>query len=286
MRSWGPWHLLALLAMANGSAGCGGTAAARTMPAPAEQAPVPPALVRLAPARPFFLPGETMAFELSYGGILTGRAVMAVGEPGELDGRSVLIVRSQLETAGAAKLLAVVRDTIDTRIDWNTGAPVEHRGEALGSKRAVAAIRFDGQRTDIEWQREGQRKLELHVNLPPGEVMHDMHSMLGALRAWEPEPGAKVYFYSVSGRRVWRTDLAFVGSETMRTAMGLRAALHFSGASARLHHRSLEADAKRPPRRVDLWISDDAHRMPLRVIASTEIGDFQAELVSHHHPGE
>lgn len=284
-------HVLAPVGMALWSAGCGGPPTARAMSAPPppptqnEDERAQPALIRLAPTQPFFVAGETMAFELSYGGILTGRAVLAVGEPGQVDGRSILIVRSQFETAGAAKLVTAIRDNIDTRLDWNTGVPVEHRGEALGSKRATALIRFEGQLTRVEYEREGKKKLMFDVTLPPGEIMHDTHTILGALRAWEPEPGAVLYFYSASGRRVWRTELAFRGSETMRTAMGLRAALHFAGSAARLNHRSLDVDTARSARSIELWISDDAQRMPLRVVAHTEYGDFRAELVSYQHPG-
>lgn len=285
-----PLHVLVPVGLALCSAACGSPPAARAAPAAStevEEARVGRMLTRLGPRQPFYVPGETMAFELSYGGILTGRAVLAVGEPGQVDGQSILIVRSQFETAGAAKLVTAVRDNIDTRLDWHTGVPVEHRGEALGSgKRALASIRFDGQRTLIEYQREGKRTLNFEVNLPSGEIMHDTHSILGMLRTWDPEPGEVVYFYSASGRRVWRTELAVRGSETVRTAMGLRAAIHYDGAAVRLNHRSLEVDSRRPPRKIELWISDDVHRMPLRVVAHTEYGAFQAELVSYQRPDQ
>lgn len=295
-RRWTPRHALALAGVALWSAACGSSpsratpapaAASSSSPATDSELPAAATLIRLEPIQPFFVAGENMSFELSFGGILTGRAVLAVGEPGEIDGRSVLIVRSQLETAGAAKLVTTVRDTVDTQIDWNTGAPIEHRGHAAGNgKPATAHIRFEGQRTLVDYQREGKRPLKLEVKLPPGEIMHDTHSILGALRAWEPDPDVAAYFYSASGRRVWRTELAFRGSETVRTAMGLRAALHFEGSSMRLNHRSLEADSSKPPRRIELWISDDAHRMPLRVLAHTEYGAFQAELVSYQRPDQ
>ncbi len=276
-----------LQVMALGLLGCGGSAAPRGAEARADELPATASLVRLQSAQPFYVAGETMSFELSYGGILTGRAVMAVGQPGQIEGRPILIVRSLFETAGAAKLLSVFRDNIDTQIDWNTGAPVEHRAEAKSAERRVHALtRFDGQRTMIEYQIEGKRKLELQVTLPEGEVMHDMHSVLGALRAWEPVPGSVVYFYSVSGRRVWRTELELRGSETTRTAMGLRSALHFEGASRRLQHKTLEPDPDKQPRGMSLWLSDDAHRMPLRVVAHTEYGKFQAELVSYQRPDQ
>lgn len=273
--------------LALGLLGCGGSGAPRPAEARAAELPAAATRVRLQPAQPLYVAGETMSFELSYGGILTGRAVMAVGQPGQIDGRPILIVRSLFETAGAAKLLSVFRDNIDTHIDWNTGAPVEHRARAESAKRRVHAFtRFQGPRTLIEYQHEGKRKLELEVTLPEGEVMHDMHSFLGALRAWEPVTGSVVYFYSVSGRRVWRTELELRGSQTVRTAMGLRSALHFEGFSRRLHHRTLDPDPAKEPRGMSLWLSDDAHRMPLRVVAHTEYGKFQAELVSYQSPDQ
>lgn len=274
--------------MALGALGCGGPGGSRPAEAQAEEAlPAAATFVRLPPSQPYYVAGETMSFELSYGGILTGRAVMAVGQPGQIEGRPILIVRSLFETAGAAKLLSAFRDNVDTQIDWATGAPVEHRARAENAERRVHAFtRFEGQRTLIEFQREGKRKLEFVVTLPEGEVMHDMHSILGALRAWEPVPGSVLYFYSVSGRRVWRTELALRGSETTRTAMGLRAALRFEGVSRLLEHRTLEPDPGKEPRGMSLWLSDDAHRMPLRVIAHTEYGKFQAELVSYQSPSQ
>lgn len=282
-----PVMALALLGWLGCGGGGNGSAAPRRAEAGAPEMPAAASLVRLPSTQPFYVSGETMSFELSYGGILTGRAVMAVGQPGHVDGRSILIVRSLFETAGAAKLLSAFRDNIDTRIDWNTGAPVEHRAESeTKDRRAHAYTRFEGQRTLIEYQHDDKRKLELEVTLPEGEVMHDMHSVLGALRAWEPVPGGAIYFYSVSGRRVWRTELTLRGSETMRTAMGLRSALHFEGMSRRLKPKTLEPDPAKEPRAMSLWLSDDAHRMPLRVIAHTEYGQFQAELVSYQRPDQ
>lgn len=276
-----------LLGLALGLLGCGGSGGPRTAEAQPAAMPAAATMVRLQPTQPFYVAGETLSFELSYGGILTGRAVMAVGQPGQIEGRPILIVRSLFETAGAAKLLKVFRDNIDTQIDWTTGAPVEHRARAESAERKVHAFtRFEGQRTMIQYEMEGKRKIELDVALPEGEVMHDMHSVLGALRAWEPVPGSVVYFYSVSGRRVWRTELALRGSETMRTAMGLRSALHFEGFSRLLNPRTLEPNPRKEPRGMELWLSDDAHRVPLRVVATTEYGKFQAELVNYQSPDQ
>lgn len=266
-------------------AACGGPAAAR--PAQPAGEPPPETLIpgRLDSAQPFFIPGETMSFELSYQGILMGRAVLAVGHPGMVDGRSVLIIRSLFETAGAVKIFKSLRDDVRTHLDWRTGAPIEHSSELTTSDRHIqASTQLTGELAIIHYQRDDKPVRLIRVVLPRGETVHDMHSILGALRNWDPVPGATVHVYSISGRRVWRSELRFEASETVRTAMGLRAALRIDGVATRLEHRTLEPDPKKPPRGITLWLSDDARRIPLRVVARTEYGELQAELVDYQRP--
>lgn len=277
--------LMAALAACLALTACGGPAAAR--PVQTVDEPPPEALIpgRLDSGQPFFVPGETLTFELSYQGILMGRAAMAVGEPGMVDGRPVLIVRSLFETAGAAKIFKSLRDEIHTHLDWRTGAPLEHHAEVTTSDRHIQArTRLAGEQAIIDYERDDQPRRIIRVTLPRGETIHDMHSTLGALRNWDPAPGAVVHVYSISGRRVWRSELRFAGSETVRTAMGLRAALRIDGVATRLQQPSLEPDESKPPRGITLWLSDDARRMPLRVVARTEYGELQAELIDYQRP--
>ncbi|WP_199350993.1 DUF3108 domain-containing protein [Haliangium ochraceum] len=242
-------------------------------------------LVSMAGLKPYFVAGETFSFELSFQGILTGRAGIAVGEPGQVEGREVLIVRSAFETAGAVKFLKNMRDNIDTQIDWLSGAPITHSAHAENDESTASAqTRFEGDTTVIVYERSDKPTLTIQVVLPEGETMYELHSLLGMLRAWEPDAGDRVVFYSVSGRRVWRTEMHFAGSETMRTPMGLYAALHFEGVSRRLKPDTLAVDENKDPRRIGLWISDDIKRMPLRFIAYTEYGEFQADLVDYRQP--
>ena len=61
------------------------------------------------------------------GGVLAGEAAFAVGEPGDVDGRPAITVRSRLASAGAFALIKDVRDEMTTVIDLERGLPLSMR---------------------------------------------------------------------------------------------------------------------------------------------------------------
>lgn len=273
--------LLVAALLASPGAGCGGTSNG----GPVTDAPAPPGpLVRLAELAPFYHPGETMVWEVSLHGVVGGEAVLAVGDPGSFDGRRAIMVRSRVETVGAAAVVRKVRDEVSTHVDLDTGRPIAHQADLLfGDKHTVLETEFlaDGYR--LEYARNGASPRHNRQTVAAADVIHDGHSVVGALRAWEPEPGARVYFYGLGGKRLWRNTLHFAGRETVTTAMGTYPALRIDGMARRLTSR-LDNDPKKKPRYFSVWISDDAERLPLRVTAKTEYGDVQVELIDYQRP--
>src|SRR5690606_4135782 len=82
--------------------GCGATGGAIGRITEAPEPLGPPAA--LAESRALFYPGEQFTFELSLRGIAGGEATVAVGDPGLVDGRRQIIVRSRVESAGVAAM--------------------------------------------------------------------------------------------------------------------------------------------------------------------------------------
>lgn len=277
-----PWLLAAALL---GSSACGGgSAPGSVLPGEPPSEDDPPA--QLALGKPFFIPGESMVFELGLSNVVGGRAVIVTGEPGKMDGRPVVIMRSLVESAGVARWFKTVHDEAQSWLDTETGVPVEQRATFVhGDKHARVATRFapNGSGVVIEYERNGKPRPPRRQAMPAGEHLIDFHAAMGLLRAWMPRPGDRLYYHTVSSRRVWRTELQCKGSETVRTAMGMHPALRFEGVSVRLN-RKLEVDEKKPPRPFTFWLSDDELRMPLRLTARTEYGEFAAELVDYQGP--
>lgn len=246
--------------------------------------PAEPVRLSELPARSFYTPGEIMEFDLSFRGVTVGNAVLAAGEPGTEGGRPVLIVRSELTSAGVIKMVKTVRDDVTTRIALDTGAPIHNKGDLLyGDKRLVLESHFSDRHVIVDYERNGAARRKQLFVMPPDPPAHDAHSILGLLRAWQPAAGDQVAFYGLSGRRMWMSELSFTGHETIRTAMGLYPAIRLDGVATRLTSR-LKPDIRGKQRTYTIWLSDDAHRIPLRVSGHTEYGNVAIEMTRYYRP--
>ncbi len=232
-------------------------------------------------------PGETMAFEVHIAGILAGEAQLAVGELGDYEGHRALVVKSRAATAGAAALIRHIVDEATSVIDFDTGRPlaldtvVEH-----GDKRTTGRTKFSPGAADITYTRSDEpqpRTLHIDFARAPGAsafVLYDAHAAMAQLRGWRAVAGAQRAVFVVGGRRMWRIDLTHAGSDTIGSALGNRRALRFNGQSYRVR-RNFSLETAKPARTFSVWLSDDADRVPLKVAASTELGEIVIALTDY-----
>jgi hypothetical protein len=229
-------------------------------------------------------PGENMAFEVRLGGVLAGEAALAVGEIGEVGGKRAVVVRSRAATAGAAALIKKISDEATTIIDVETGRPVqlETRVE-MGGKTIAARATFTGSIADITYTRTGDAQPRSYKINFGTQTVHDTHSAMAQVRGWRPALGTTRSVFVVGGRRLWRIDVKYLGTETIGSAVGNRRAIKFEGASFRARANfTIETD--KPMRTFTVWLTDDADRVPLRVLASTELGDITVDLTEYTRP--
>lgn len=247
--------------------------------------PVPPtAAPRPAPAASAELglnPGEAMAFEVRLAGILAGEAQLAVGELGDYQGRRAIVVKSRAATAGAAALIRHIVDEATTVVDADTGRPLAL--ETLveqGDIRTTATASFTASVATITYVRSDE-KAPHNLTINFGNVtVHDAHTAMAQLRGWRATPGTTRSVFVVGGRRLWRVDVTYAGEDSIGSANGNRRAVRFTGQSFRAT-RALTAETDKPARTFSVWLSDDADRVPLRVTASTELGDIVIELTEY-----
>ncbi len=240
--------------------------------------PGPP--VPLEVDKPFFIPGEQMDWKLSLRGIEGGRAQLAVGEPGLIEGKNIVIMRSRVESTGVVALIKKVSDDVTSWLNMDTASSQFMEANLTFGKRS-SRVKVDFHRGGykIMYHRRGRMARRWRQRLPHGLVAHEAHSVLAMLRAWRPADGTKAYFFAVGGRRIWHNVVQYKGKGTVLTAMGKRPALRIEGVARRLY-RNLRFNTKKKPRSYTLWISDDDKRLPLMVTAKTEYGLVKVELVS------
>jgi hypothetical protein len=254
---------------------CAGADAMTAPPAPAAARPTPANDIGLSP-------GETMAFELRLAGIVAGQAQLAVGALGDFEGHRAVVVKSRAETVGAAALIKHIVDEATTVVDMESGRPITV--ETLveqGDNKITGSARFTGNIADITYARNGETTPHKQRIDFGAVTVHDAHTAMAQIRGWRPAPGATRSVFVVGGRRVWRVDMTYVGEDTIGSALGNRRAVRFTGQSYRTR-RNLTAESDKPGRTFSVWLTDDADRVPLKVVARTELGEVAIDLTEYN----
>lgn len=229
-------------------------------------------------------PGESMSYEVQLAGVLVGEAELAVGEIGMVDGHRAIVVKSRAATAGAAALIKHITDEATTVIDVDTGRPISIETVfEMGDKKTLASTKVKGSVADVTYTRSGEKtpqntKIDFRT-----ETLHDMHTAMAQLRGWRAAPGTVRTVFVVGGKRLWRIDVKYVGGDTVGSRVGNRRAVIFDGTSYRAR-RDLGVESDKPARTFRVWLSDDADRVPLKVTATTELGDISMDLVEYSRP--
>jgi len=231
--------------------------------------------------------GESMAFEVRLAGVLAGEAQLAVGEIGQIDGRKAIVVRSRAATAGAAALLKKISDESTTVIDVDTGRPItldaviENNG-----KRLTASTKFLRDSATVTYQRSGDaapKSMAIQFVKFGALTVFDAHTAMAQLRGWKAHQGARRSVYVIGGRRLWRVDVTYRGEETIGSALGNRRAIVFEGSAYR-SRPDAKLESSKPGRTFTVWLSDDADRVPLKVAATTELGEIVMDLTDYQRP--
>ena len=281
------WAATLVSLLAAGLAACGAGAGGKASNDPPLKMGPPTALPVVGGV---FRPGESMRFELSLRGIVGGEATVAVGSPGLVGGKRVIIVRSRVQSAGVVAVFKEVRDEVTTWVDLDTGLPLEHLAAVkFGQKEMTIETKFAGGVAgsfDLAVSRPGVYSRRVaHQSMPADIAAFDAHSVIGALRAWRAEEGQHAYFFALVGRHLWQNTVRLTQHERVRTRLGRFDALRIDGVARRLT-RDLREDPRKPPRYYTLWMSDDDQHLPLLVTGKTEYGEVKAELVEYTAPSQ
>jgi hypothetical protein len=165
--------------------------------------------------------------------------------------RPALIVRSRGKTEGVLALIGDLTWELSSTIDTRSGVPIEDHEEAWA-------------------ELAGDKHHENHHRHWDGdESLHDIHSAVGAVRGWRSKPGDTTAFeVEIGGAHLdvslWHTGRAFAVHQP---------AIRYDG--------TVEGEIP-----MTAWVSDDAARVPLKLVAQTKWGEIAVELVDYQLPSD
>ncbi|HSD89944.1 MAG TPA: DUF3108 domain-containing protein, partial [Kofleriaceae bacterium] len=199
-----------------------------------------------------------------------------------------IVVQAGAESTGVAALVKQVHSEFVSWLDMTTGdsllfrvtersggedSPVEHNeahlDEYADGTFPVATKTEEGQ--DINEKQVAPRRPT------------DFIAFLIGLRNWDGKTGEHRQLDVVRSRYIWRTEITLAGRKTVGTDLGDLPAVRFDAVAQRLM-RDGSIDKGTEPRHFTIWISDDADRVPLILVAESEYGDIRMDIVDYTSP--
>lgn len=221
--------------------------------------------------------GEAFTFSLRLGPIEGGRARLAITPPGERGRERLVTVLGQAEAVGLARVFTQLRDDYRIVIDADTLMPRRMEIVETGLRERTVRADFAGERTVI--QLSSRARGESRLSGPRYGQARDPVAAFLVMRAAPLRDGDRLDLVVLDGAALYDGHVDVVGREGLTIDGRERAAIRI-----RCTGRRIDGKVLGKPREATLWLSDDAARVPLRLVGETDLGEARVELTSHEAP--
>jgi hypothetical protein len=233
---------------------------------------------------PLVTPGERMSYRVALQGLELASYDIGIGDVTDLAGKQTVVVQAHAKTVGIGAFVKV-DDFFSSWIDVMTGRSLRWVADEFATNGK------DKERTEADLAaRNGDLvPITFHANDDPPAPepqtvskpdVWDYNAFLVALRSWEGPPGSAVTVEVLRSRYLWHVEMKIAGKENMVTELGELPALRFDGHTYKLDRKGMRFPDS-DERDFSVWISDDDGRVPLKVVAKTDYGDINMEIVDY-----
>lgn len=221
-----------------------------------------------------FAAGESLLFEINYGFITGGWATLEVRSTETVHGRDAWRIVSQVRSSKKVDVFYKVRDLSETWMD--VGSLCTHQFHKImneGSYHREAESRFDQTGgTFVYWNRGKGGQSTVQGKVPP--FVQDILTSLYYVRSRPLTPGRDISVDVNSGGKTWSLRVEVLGKEKVKVPAGTFPCVHvrplLAGEGLFMQTGKLE-----------VWLTDDARRMPVLLRSKVWVGSFSAELLEY-----
>lgn len=254
-------------------------------------AKAPAMMNELPPGPPLVSPGEHMTYKLVLQGLEIAQYELVVGAgPVAVGDKQGITVTSHAKAMGLASMAVKVDDNFTSWVDVATGRSLKWQTDEF-AKNGKDKERTDA---DVAGRTADSIPITFHLNddppqpepqklLPTMKDVWDYNAFLVALRSWEGAVGSKISVEVLRSRYLWHVDMKIAGKEKLVTDLGEFPALRLDAVSFK-YDRDGSRNKETEDRPFSIWVSDDAGRVPLQVVAKTDYGDLKMSITTYE-PG-
>ncbi len=263
--------------------GCAGTSQPMAGPLVASiDETTPPSEPRPQARPPLLAVGESFHYQVSLHGVGLADLIIDVTGTTPVAQRQAAMVEARVDTRALASMVAAVHDRYRSWIDLGTGLPIQFEAREAASRDDQVSeetlAEFASGRYPVRLVR-GDNAGEQAEQVVQGAPF-DFVAFLIYLRGWEPHADAELTVDIMRSRYAWRVRVRHAGDGNLATALGELPVVRFDGEGVRLL-RDGSVDPSSDRRRFSIWVSDDADRVPVALVARTDYGDVKLDLVRY-----
>jgi hypothetical protein len=212
-----------------------------------------------------FVVGERLSYDISWGSFpAVGKASFEVRQQGTFNGNRVIEFFGEASSIGAARTLINVNDRASSLVLMDSLTPVRTDLRLREGKRfRQTTATYDRSRNLMSLSNGSQ------INFPPGA--YDILSLFYAIRATDLKIGmTRDFAFFDANNRPKRLTIKVVKQESIGGPLGARDALQVD---------VLAPEPAKTPL-AQIWISNDARRLPLYLVTRARFGELRFQLVS------
>lgn len=219
-----------------------------------------------------FSPGEKLTFQVRWAFIPAGEAVLQVYPIETMNGRKVYHFALTARTYPVVDLIYKVRDRIDAYTDEKLTHSILYKETKEGKRKRKVVVHFNWEKGEAQRSNFGEKRAPVPVK--PGTF--DPLSVYYALRLHDLKENMEIEKPLTDGKkwilgraRVVKREKVTVLSGTYDTYLVEPSLEHIGGVFKK------SKDAK-----LQIWVTADARRIPVKLKSKVAVGSFVGELMS------
>lgn len=215
-----------------------------------------------------FKPGEVLLYQMSYGWIVGGKASLSL-KKATFQGKDAYHVKAIGKTVGVAHSIFNVRDVYESYFDPITCKPFKSTMDLKeGKYRNSNEVYYNHANRTLKSKKSGEKKIEKENIYDIVSAFYQFRKSLDDLNL-NDKVVINTYFHD----EPWDLVVRFKGYETIKVGLGKIKCMKFKPIVEEGTFESEDA--------LDIWISADKNRIPIRVQMKFFVGSFKTDLIGY-----
>ena len=223
-----------------------------------------------------FHTGEKITLQVRWAFIIAGEATIELLPSANINGKDSFHFLFTAHTSKFADVFYKVRDRIESYTDLNMTHSLLYIESNQGKSPKDIAIKFDWEKQEALYSRTGESEKRAPISIMPGTF--DPLSVFYAFRLYNLKEGDEITIPATDGKKMLLGKLNIIKREMINVG-GISYDTFLVepelGELGGVFEKSKDA-------KLQIWVTADNRRIPVRIKSKLTVGSFIAELTSYN----